>query len=265
MKRIAFWLCVLVAVMLYASLGWAEVIIKASDVAKEEKKAQCPKTLYTEEARCSTCHIPPTFKLKEADPDSLRDYPIGGLRVRGEGNEQYGWFRIYDIHSEEIQRIYDYLNRHNIKKMIWEIHSPGGSLFEVYRIIGLMKYHELENGIVNECRLHGFGASAGFLFFEAATDGHRIVSSTCEGMWHELLSFSMFKLTTPSSSEDEAVVMRHLQDTAQTWLASKCKLTKDELDKLIHKKEAWWNGCQLYELGFADRVIGFCPAEEKGE
>ena len=72
-------------------------------------------------------------------------------------------------------------------------------------------------------------------------------------MWHELLSFEMFgKVSTPSDKEEEARVLRFLQDTRNEWLSQHCKLTKKELDEKIRKREFWMTGEQAIEYGFAD-------------
>ena len=51
--------------------------------------------------------------------------------------------------------------------------------------------------------------------------------------------------------------MRHIQDTIQGWVAERCKLTKEELDDRVHKKDFWCNGTEaVNEYGFADKLMG---------
>ena len=133
-----------------------------------------------------------------------------------------------------------------------EIHSPGGSLFNAQRIVGLMDDYKHWGGKITT-KVNGFAASAGFYVFMNGDD--RLVSPTAQLMWHELYTFSFFKISEPSDSEDEARVLRHLQDTVNQWIADRSHLTKDEVDAMVKKKELWVNGLQALENGFATGLI----------
>ena len=159
---------------------------------------------------------------------------------------------ITDIVSVQVEDFFEYIRWHpEIRHVIFEVHSPGGSLFQAWRIVGLMEYWK-SRGLIIETRVHGFAASAGFVVFANGTKGHRFASKTAELMWHELLSFSMFKVDRPSDIEDEAKVLRHLQDTCSTYLAERSNLTKEEWDEKVHKKDFWINGVQAIEYGISD-------------
>jgi ATP-dependent protease ClpP protease subunit len=75
-------------------------------------------------------------------------------------------------------------------------------------------------------------------------------------MWHELQTLEIFNLSTPSNKEDEARVLRHLQDTANSWLAEVSNLSKEEVDELVRYKELWVTGPEAVQYGFADGFIG---------
>ena len=112
-----------------------------------------------------------------------------------------------------------------------------------------------EQGNIIETRVYGYCASAGFLIFASGTKGNRFVAPQAELMWHELQTFEFFNQSTPSSKEEEARVLRHLQDTANSWLAEVSNLTKQQVDELVKYKELWITGVQAVEYGFADALL----------
>ena len=222
---------------------------EAAPKKEEEKKPvvqQCPKTKMTES--CLGCHVIPSFKLKESPPDAIFEYPNPDTKIMG----GTGYFFLDDIDDNEVIAFFDYISWHpNIKHIVFEVQSPGGSMFRAWRIVGLMDLYKAR-GYTIETRVHGFAASAGFMIFANGTKGYRFATPTAELMWHELISFTMFDISGPSDKEDQAKVLRHLQDTANNWLVQRSKLTKVDIDEKIRKKELWMNGQQAVEYGIAD-------------
>ena len=244
MKRL-FVLSVILALMLGVAYGEDE------REPQQEPKIQsiCPKTLM--DNSCLTCHSYPSFILKEISPESRHTYPISDMHIK----DNYAYYILGSIDAGDVQKLFDYILWHpSVKKIIIEVHSPGGSLFDGYKIVGLMQ-HMMARGYVIETRVYGFAASAGFLVAASGTVGHRLVSKTAELMWHELMSFSMFQVSTPSSTEEQSRVLRHLQTTANNWLAKRSKLTLGEIDDLIKRKEFWMSGSDAVEYGFADGFL----------
>jgi len=210
------------------------------------QQSLCPKTLMKDS--CLTCHSYPSFVLKEIGPNARYDYPVSGMKISNDA----AYYVLGDINAGEVQRVFDYVLWHPVvRKIIIEVHSPGGSLFDAYKIVGMMQ-HMMLIGYTIETRVYGFAASAGFLVASSGSKGHRFVAPTAELMWHELMSFSLFSIDTPSDSEEKARVLRHLQDTANAWLARVSKMTLGEINDKIRKREFWMNGCQAIEYGFAD-------------
>ena len=101
--------------------------------------------------------------------------------------------------------------------------------------------------------LYGYAASAGFLVFQAGSE--RYVFARSEGMWHEVRSVVM-KEVTPSNSEHEAAIFRHFQDNANSYIASRSKVSKAKLDAKIKFREWWMTGTEMVEFGFADGLLG---------
>jgi len=235
------------------SQGAGDAYLYTKEKEKEKSTTYCPKTLINDMNKCLYCHTTPSFKLKEATPDETRVYPNIFTKIIPEGANAVGYFLLGEIDSRPVKEYFDYLTSHNIDKAIVEIHSPGGSLLDAWRIVGIMQaWERAKPNRIIETRCYGFAASAGFLTFVSGTMGHRFVSETAEMMWHELWSFSLFKLETPSDSEESARVLRHLQDTANIWIASRGNLTKEEMDAKIKKREYWIRGSEAIQLGFAD-------------
>ena len=144
-----------------------------------------------------------------------------------------------------------------IKRVVIEIFSPGGGVFHAQKIISLMDEFKSEGGVV-ETRSDGASFSAGFYIFAAGSRGHRMVYPYAELMWHEIQSLTGygFVIDTPSSSEEKARVLKHLQKGRNEWLATRGNLTEEELDQKIRNREFWMTGKQAKDYGFADGFIG---------
>jgi ATP-dependent Clp protease protease subunit len=125
------------------------------------------------------------------------------------------------------------------------------------RIVGIIQdWESAKEGRIVETRCNGFAASAGFLVFVAGTKGYRFASQTTNIMWHELRNFSMMKISTPASSEEEARILKHLQSTADEYIESRGKLSKEDIHEKIKNKEFWITGKQALEYGFVDKLLG---------
>lgn len=226
-----------------------ETTIKESGETAEDLSSICPTTLMKTD--CLSCHVRPDWKLKEAHPNRIYDLPAGTNLVGGKL-----YFYLTRIQDYRVRALYEWLQWHqDIKHVVIEVQSPGGSVFAAKRIVGIMNQMKKEGYIV-ETHVNGFAASAGFVIFVAGSKGYRLVSPEAELMWHELRTFKFFDVSGPADKEDEADVLRHLQDTQNEWLASRSNMTKEEIDSAIRKKELWLNGAQAVEKGFADGFLG---------
>ena len=269
MKKFLMCLAVIISLILSGgTIGFAidegygvyskEQVIKiVSEFLNQPEKEQvfrCPVSKISNQDKCFGCHTYPTFAVKEADPDTLYTYPNMNTKIRIVNGEKRGFYFITEIASDSLKDALDYFERHNINHIVLDIHSAGGSLFQGWRCAGLLGEAETKGKII-ETNVHGFAASAAFLIAISGTRNHRYASTNAELMWHELWSFTFFALDTPSSKEEEARVLRHLQDTGNNWLASRCNLTKEEIDKLVKNKEFWMTGTQAKEYGFIDHFL----------
>lgn len=214
----------------------------------------CPKTTMIKD--CFECHIKGSFKVKETKPDAHLDYPNGNTRIVGfDCGQLEGYYTVKDINADQLQEALDFYKRHNIKNIVMELFSPGGSMFHGIKMTALMD-DWYKNGGTIETRVYGIAASAAFMVFVNGTPGRRFMSPQSHIMWHEVVSAKMFDISSPSDKEDEARILRHFQNTANEWLTKKSKLTKDDIDAKIRKKEYWMNGTDAVKAGFADGFIG---------
>jgi len=203
---------------------------------------------------CLKCHVVPRFQVKEAVPDAVLSYPVD-MKILVEGSRSIGYFLVDSIESSRIEKFFLYLDQHEIKYAVLEIHSPGGFLFEAQRIIGIIQYWQAR-GFTVETRIFGIAFSAGFYVFTAGDI--RLVSPDADLMWHELYTMEGFgfKISTPSDREEAARVLRHLQDIRNRYLASRSKISKEEIDARISKKEWWMSGTDAVKYGFATGLLG---------
>jgi len=240
MKRI-----LVIVGLLFAVNGWAAeppVFVKP-----------CPKTLMVKE--CLTCHVVPSFAIREANPDARLVYPFPGMKIVIEGEMPVGHYLMTHVDADQIKMFLDYLDGHSIKKAVIEIHSPGGSLFDATRILGIIKDWQARGGYV-VTKVNGMAFSAGFLIFTVGDE--RIVEEYAALMWHEIQSGGFgFSVQSISDKENEAAVLRGLQNHLHRYLATRCKLTKTEIDnKVSGRKQEWWmSGAEALSFGFATKLV----------
>lgn len=245
-------LIAILTVLLFTVSGWAMEM--PADKKAPEVKGKCPKTqVVGDVSDCLKCHVEGNFAVKETKRNADRKMPYG-MDVLSDGNGEYGYMLLMDIKADPVKEFLDYLEHHKIKRAVIEIYSPGGSLFGAWRIIGLMNMAKT-GGMIIETRCNGFAASAGFLIFISGSMGHRTINPYCAMMWHELISFKMLSIDTPSSSEDEAKILRQLQNTGNAYIATRSNLSKEELDEKVKRKEFWMNGKEAFDFGFADKLL----------
>jgi len=197
---------------------------------------------------CLKCHEAPNFEVDY-------DYPNSYIEIHESATgKKLGYFVLSNIADTQVKEAFEFLDKLNIKYIVIEVHSPGGSMMGALRIISLMDYYR-NKGFTVETRCHGFAASAGFMVLAAGNKGLRFVSPTSLLMWHEVQTFKMFDLSNPSDSADEAAILRFFQDNGNEWLSTRCNLSKEEIDKKVYKSEWWLTGREALKYGIADSFL----------
>ena len=236
----------------FTILSFSTAAISEEKQEKEKPKSMCPVTKIEKQESCLDCHTIPSFKLKEAPLGEGWDYPKYVSFIFKDKKPVTAVIRVSDIISDVVSVGLQYAERHGVKHVIIEVDSWGGGLFEGWRISGYIREY-MKKGFEIESRCYGKAFSAGFLIF--VTPDKRLATRTAELMWHEAWMLEWQKISTKSSKEEELKVMRHLQDTANAFIASRTsKMVKEDVDKRIKHSEFWVNGEQAMELGF---VTGF--------
>jgi len=260
MKTIIIILCSLFVV----SIGFAYETVETKETKTTAPDTHCPATLISDNNLCMNCHAmridengKPYFGLEEIDPAAnFSDKP--GI-IDNIYRDEDGWvvyLEINGVGAAYLRKTANYLKWHpEIKKVVVELHTGGGSIMEAWRACGIIKELQ-EKGIIVEMRVYGLSASAGVILMVAGDIGHRFVNPNAEIMIHKIWTFKMFSLDTPDSAEDEANTLRHFQENINNFILSRSKMTKKELDECIFKKDFWMTGKQAVEYGLADGFIG---------
>ena len=252
-------LFIVMFVLLFAATAFGYF---GDDEATTPKKAddggKCPITKVKGKVDdCKSCHTLITDKegkakwgLKEVLPFSQFETPAYS-KLKTMNGETIGWYNFSDVDAERIRPALEYFYRHGIKKMTFNINSYGGSAFDGYAIVNLFEQYRGKIEITTS--VQSYAMSAGFLVWAA---GHkRIASPMAVLMWHEISYIAFLRKVTPASSEEDARIMRAWQNTANSYLAGRSKMSKEEIDAKIAYKDWFFNGADALELGFADELI----------
>ncbi len=259
MKKLFIMLFVLLFV--FMSIAVAEMDGETNPAEKTDGGGECPITKVKGKiADCVTCHTlikndsKVVWGLKEIKPFSAFNPPNGAIFKVMDG-ETVGWYDFDYVEDSQVRTVIEYFYRHKTKKLIFNVDSFGGSAFDGYAIASVIGEYVGKIQIVT--RIQTQAMSAGFLVFVA---GHkRVVSPLATLMWHEISYWSFLKKITPTNSEQEAAVMRMLQDMANEYLASRSNLTKKKIDAEIANKDWFMSGKQAVEMGFADEFLMIPP------
>jgi len=237
------------------------------DTAAPEKKDvpesqyRCPVSQISNNEQCMTCHQmvmdngKPIFGLKEIPLEASYSEKPPGVEIIQEfiGGPPVIYVEITQTGAFKFRDITDYLSWHpEIKKVIAELHTGGGSIMDAWRSVGIIREMQ-SRGVHVEMRVYGLAASAGVILLVAGDT--RLVSNNAEIMIHKIWTFTMFDVKTPDSSQDQADVLKHFQDNINQFLRDRTDLTDDQLDNKIFKKDWWMTGKMAIELGIATGSI----------
>lgn len=235
------------AILVLSTAVWAEEECPVKDYLAADDVEQCFK-----------CHAKGTFEVKAVNPLGKYELPNeDNVRLVDEDGELTLCYLIKLIDDEAVRKLVSWLQWHpEINNFRLECHSPGGSLMDAWRIVGIIEQWKAEDEKRKvETEVHGFAASAGFLIF--LVGDVRSAAPTAELMWHELsVSGAGYSTSSPSSSTEAARILVHLQKTATSYLVSKCNLTELEITESVKDgRELWVNGREALKFGIATRVL----------
>ena len=239
----------------------------ADDPVEESKELPfCPKTKISDNDDCMDCHAmrsdadgKPYFGLKELPLDANYNEKPHMMDIIRDGGKPVAYLQVNSTNSVFFRQTSDYLYWHpEINKLVVELHTPGGSIMDAWRSVGIIKEMQ-QRGILIEVRVYGIAASAGGILLVAGDIGHRFINPNAEIMLHKVWTFAMFDVKTPDTAEDQAVTLRHFQENINDFLISRSKMTKEQLSDAIFKKDFWMTGKEAVAYGLADGFIGEAP------
>ena len=252
----------ILAVLLAVNVAWAEDQSGKPEEKKEVPEVYCPVTRYSDNARCDDCHTMllkdgrPTFGLKEVRLDAAHSAKPYSMDVVMERGELVAYLMVQSISSVQFRETSQYLYNHpEFKKLVVEIHSPGGSVMAAWRIVGIIEEMRA-HGITVETRCYGLAASAGGILLIAGDIGNRYVSPHAEIMLHKVWQFSMFDISDPDSAEDKANILKHFQENINRFFQERTNLNPKTIDEQTYHKMWWFTGREAIEHGVADHLIG---------
>ena len=129
-----------------------------------------------------------------------------------------------------------------------EIHSPGGSVFEGYRIYNAMR--ELrERGVMVTAKINTLAASMGSVIAMAADKV--TIASNGRMMIHDASSGVHGNADAMRKTAD---MLEEISDEIAGVYAEKSGKDKDEIREMM-KKETWISAKKAVEMGFADEIF----------
>ena len=147
------------------------------------------------------------------------------------------------IDSASIHAALNYFLDNDLEKVVIEIHSPGGSLFEVWRIIALLEEHG--DKLHYETRVYGVAGSGGFMVFLAGDE--RLISRHAVFLWHNV--------EARMSAGDN----KFFDDASNEYIASRTGMTFKQVEEKItngERKKDWYFGAkEAIALGIAHGYI----------
>ncbi|HEA69774.1 hypothetical protein LCGC14_1398510 [marine sediment metagenome] len=146
------------------------------------------------------------------------------------------------LSSSYLPEALKYFSARNIKKVIMEIHSGGGSTYEMWRIISwIEEYSDIEY----ETRTYGMAGSASLLIFLAGD--RRLISRYPTFMWHKTQGYF------------SKAILELFDGRSNAYFASRTGLTIDEIRAKIEdgeKDKDWYFGAkEAIALGIAHGYI----------
>jgi len=161
-------------------------------------------------------------------------------------------FEIEGGQAELVRLFFVTLRAKGISHAVIEITSPGGEVAEALKMKAYIEEYQ-NHGMLVTTKIYCFSASAASFLFLAAND--RQINPEAIIMFHEIEQPTYMSMQSPSVKEDEAGISRFIQDDLNEYIASRCKLSKDQMDQLVYKRELWINGRIALQLGIATSFI----------
>jgi ATP-dependent protease ClpP protease subunit len=195
---------------------------------------------------CSEPVSRPTHPAPQAVPIVYKDY------VFDKGVPKYV---LRDtIISQDFQRMVHYVREAKYKKLIIEIHSPGGGSYEAARIVNMME-HLKRDGVIIETRVYGGALSAGFIMFVSGSKGYRFGHKSATFMSHGTVLCSPYAgCKDPAEYTEEEKEMVARSNTLLRKLYRQANVPELTID-ILTGKDKYWTIEELIANHLADGVL----------
>lgn len=159
---------------------------------------------------------------------------------------------IDEFTTSELMRKINHITSNGIKKIVFFITSPGGSIYHslaLYdRIIALKNV-----GVRTEAYVEGMAASAASMIILQAIE-KRYATPNSRFLIHEPRRFLMFASERASEMQENTKEITVLSEIIINIMLKRCKLNKKKLLELINRKETWLSSKEAKKIGLVDEI-----------
>lgn len=182
---------------------------------------------------------------------------------RDVNNRTYNFNDVVEEHS--VAKAVDHISawaRFSAEPITLRYNSPGGNVYD-----GLAMYDHLRAIVATRAPLItvSIGMSASMAGILVQAGSRRVVTANAQFMIHEVADWSFFRVTSATSSEDEAKLLRDLNNRLFGILVegsqrafkagtAKVELTVEAINERAKRREWWLNSEELVYFGLADEV-----------
>lgn len=160
---------------------------------------------------------------------------------------------IDEFNTSDYMRKIGFVVDRGIKTIQFYITSPGGSAYHalaLYDRIVALKH----KGIKTEAYVEGMAASAASMIILQGIQ-KRYATANARFLIHEPRRWVMFARERVSDMVDETKEMVVLSELVYNIMAKRCKISKQELTKLITRKETWLSASEAKKIGLIDAIV----------
>jgi len=194
----------------------------------------------------------PQNKPNSINPDTALDYP-DWLQYRDLMN---GIIRFYgEVDAESVYsflREIDEIKRCKISEVTLYITSPGGDVLDAFALYDAIRDLS-SSGVKVIAIVEGWAASAAAMILLQAAD-ERYCRPSTRFLLHEVRRWA-FAEEKASELQDEVKEINTLTNMIVDVLSQKCNRTKEEVKKLIERREVWMSAEEAKNWGLVDEVV----------
>ena len=147
----------------------------------------------------------------------------------------------------------EYFRRKQVPRVMVKICSPGGGAYYALAIYDALRDISA-SGTKVIALVEGFAASAAAMIVLQAAD-ERICRANARFLLHETRRWVFFAVERTSDLEDEVKEMQALTERIVEIIATRAGKTRDEVQRLIERKEVWMSATEAKEWKLVDRIV----------